>query len=474
MKFLTHVSLPSGLKKTLKRGAFYALALAFLVIAGLITFKAAERFILVHQEEAAELVAQELLQALMLNDAAQVATLMASLESQQGIQMAELVTREGVSLASFARPGQLADPHQPFALASLDEVHGQVLTTIPMTFDGMVVANLHVLISVWPAYQKAMAGVGLGVLLLGALYAWLKRLGLKIRWEPPTHRVSDGGGFDVQEALRLALAQAEITLKFQPVRRMSDGGVFGMEVYVCWPQSDGQLLHLSPADFVEEAHKAGMCLPFDAWVFETACAQAAQWQREHGPLILAFNISQSQFEDPRFANAVRQICDMVHFPYQLLEFEVNERVLTRDLTQALGHAHSFVDQGLSLTVDGFGLNQTFADQFPKFNITKVKFDRQLVQRSVRDAAVARLMSHAAGLANANDVLIMAEGVDSKTQCDVLQRMGVILGQGDHFSPPLDADEFAAFLKQPSMTEAASQGAGATGRARHPHTFSAAT
>lgn len=458
MKFLTHFYPGSGLRKALKRGAFYVLALVALAMAAMLAFKATERLILAQQEEAMELVAQELLEALMSNDAAQVSALMASLEKQQGIQMAELVTREGVSLASFARPGHIADPHQPFALASLDEGSGQVLTTIPMSFDGMVVANLHVLLSVWPAYKESMAWVGLGVLVLWAIYAGLKRLGLKVRWEAVEHQAADGEPFDVQQALRHALEQAQISIKFQPVRRMSDGGVFGMEVYVCWPQPDGQLLHLSPADFVEEACKGDLFLPFGAWVFETACQQAAQWQREHGPLILAFNISPSQFEDASFPATVRAICETVQFPYQLLEFEVNERVLTRDLAQALRHAHAFVGQGLSLTVDGFGLNQTFADEFPQFNLTKVKFDRQLVKRAAYDDSVARLMAHAAGLANGSDVLIMAEGVDSQAQCAALQHMGVILGQGDYFSPPLDADEFAALLRHPSVAGTAVQGA----------------
>lgn len=473
MKFLTHLHAGSSLRKALKRGAFYLLALLALAIAAMLAFKASERLILAQQDEALELVAQELLEALMSNDAAQVSALMASLEKQQGIQMAELVNREGASLASFARPGHIADPHQPFALASLDEASGQVLTTIPISFDGMVVANLHVLLSVWPAYKQVLVWGGLGVLLLGLMFAGFKRLGLNIRWELAERLPAYAEPFDVQQALRLALEQAQISIKFQPVRRMSDGGVFGMEVYVCWPQPDGQLLHLSPADFVEEACKGDLFLPFGAWVFETACQQAAQWQREHGPLILAFNISPSQFEDASFPATVRAICEAVQFPYQLLEFEVNERVLTRDLAQALRHAHAFVGQGLSLTVDGFGLNQTFADKFPQFNLTKVKFDRQLVKRATHDDAVARLMAHAAGLANGCDVLIMAEGVDSQAQCAALQHMGVILGQGDYFSPPLDAAEFAALLRHPTVAGVAAHGASTSVLAAQPAIWASA-
>lgn len=319
MKFLAHLHPSSGLKKTCQRASLYALALLALAMAAMLVFKASERLILAHQVQTIQqTTAQELLGALMANDSAQLSARMASLEKQPGIQTAELVTRDGVSLASFIRPGQSVNPHSAFALASFDEVPGQRFTTIPMRFDGMDVANLHVLLSVWPVYQQVLMWVGLSLMALWVMYVGRQRVGLKIRWETAARRVGHGAPFDLQQALRLALEEAQISIQLEPARDMRNAGVSVMAVSVCWAQANGSLLKLSPADFMEEAFKEDVCLPLGDWLFETACHQAAQLQRAHGPLILAFKFSPRQLQAPNFLAKVRAICEATQFPYEAI------------------------------------------------------------------------------------------------------------------------------------------------------------
>jgi hypothetical protein len=213
---------------------------------------------------------------------------MASLAKQPGVATAELVSDKGASLASFVRAGQASASEQSFALAALDQRSGVTHTTIPLRFDGMVVAQLNVALHLWPVVQRAMTWVGLGLCVLGALYAAYTYVQRHVRWDTPSTQTPS---FNVEHALRLALAQAQISVKFQPICRISDGAVVGMNVRVCWPQSSGELSHLSPAEFVAQAREADMFLPFGEWVFETAWTQAAQWQHAHGPLTLAFDMS---------------------------------------------------------------------------------------------------------------------------------------------------------------------------------------
>ena len=172
----------------------------------------------------------------------------------------------------------------------------------------------------------------------------------KIRREKAGGHAPEAQAFNVQQALRLALEQAHIHLEFEPRSGLSDGGAFGMEVWVCWQQADGRLLQRLPADFVEEASQDGLFLPLADWVLETACQQAAQWQRAYGPLMLALNISKHQLQDPHFFNHVRAICDAAQFPYQSLVFEVNERVVAQDFTQSLANIQALIGQGLRLTL----------------------------------------------------------------------------------------------------------------------------
>lgn len=172
----------------------------------------------------------------------------------------------------------------------------------------------------------------------------------KIRWEKVQACGPEAETFNVHQALRLALAQSGIHLKFEPWSRRNEEGVLGMAVWVCWPQPDGRVLQRSAAEFVEEASQEGLFLPLADWVLEMACQQAAQWQRAYGPLVLALGISKQQVQDPHFFNQVRSLCDAAQFPYQSLVFEVNAHEVAQDFTQSMANIQMLIGQGLRLTV----------------------------------------------------------------------------------------------------------------------------
>ena len=241
------------------------------------------------------------------------------------------------------------------------------------------------------------------------------------------------------------MREAQISLEYQPILRMGDGGLFGMEVVVCWCHPSGQTLHISPAEFLKLAEQSGICVPFDDWLLITACEQASAWQRQYGPLILSINISASQFHNPEFAKKVRAICEETEYPHQLLELEVNEASLSLRSEQTTLSVQSFKAQGVTVTVDNFGLMQSSLDLLGAFSIGKVKLDRKLVRRIGSDEQVLALVQATLTQAVGQDAQVMADGVDSLNQHNVLQRMGCILGQGAYFSPPLTAHAFEAFL-----------------------------
>jgi EAL domain-containing protein (putative c-di-GMP-specific phosphodiesterase class I) len=239
----------------------------------------------------------------------------------------------------------------------------------------------------------------------------LKQLKIKVRFE---HLSSGGGGsgggssFDLNHVMNEAMSDAQISVEYQPIQRMSDGGIFGMEVVVCWRQPSGETLYVSPADFVTLADKSGLVLPFDTWVLETACRQAAEWQRHYGPLILALNLSQTQFNDPMFAKRVRGICEAAQYPYQLLEFEINVAVLSRNLESSLAQIKAFVGQGLSLTVDGFGLTKLSASLLDSLVLQKVKLDHRLVINASRDSEIEQLLKQTFASAIEKDIQVTAD------------------------------------------------------------------
>jgi EAL domain-containing protein (putative c-di-GMP-specific phosphodiesterase class I) len=425
---------------------FVAAALAALAVASIFTFYFLRHTLIQQNEELAHTVAQSILPALLVNDTQQVASVMKSLESYPGIQTAELISSEGASLASFSRDSHLIDPSiQGFELASASDDAQQLHVMAPLTFDSMIVANLHIAVNLWPIYLRIMMWGGILLMIPSAIYVLVKQLKIRVRFE---HLSSGGGGgssFDLNHVMNEEMSDAQISVEYQPIQRMSDGGIFGMEVVVCWRQPSGETLYVSPADFVTLADKSGLVLPFDTWVLETACRQAAEWQRHYGPLILALNLSQTQFNDPMFAKRVRGVCEAAQYPYQLLEFEINEAVLSRNLESSLAQVKAFVGQGLSLTVDGFGLTKLSSSLLDSLVLQKVKLDHRLVINASRDSEIEQLLKQTFASAVEKDIQVTAEGVEGELQFTQLQQLGCILGQGAYFSQPLTSQKFASLL-----------------------------
>lgn len=430
-----------------------------LAVASVLLFNGLRHALIEDNEVLVHSVAQSLLPALLVNDTQQVEAVMKALESYPGVESAELINAQGASIASYERAGQSIDPtSMAFELASAGDDSNQIHVTAPLTFDSLIVANLHIAVNLWPTYLRIIIWLGLLLIVPSVVYVVVKQLRLKLRFEVIGHGGGSTGGvhdsFDVKQAVNAAMSEAQISLEYQPIIRMGDGGLFGMEVVVCWCHPSGQTLHISPSEFLAVAEQSGICVPFDDWLLMTACDQASAWQRQYGPLVLCINISSSQFQNSEFPKRVRAICEETQYPHQLLELEVNEAALSLQSQQTTLNIQSFEAQGLTVTIDDFGLTQSSLDLLGAFSIGKVKLDRKLVRRIGSDEQVLALVQATLTQAVVQDIQMMVDGVDSLNQHDVLQRMGCILGQGAHFCQPLTAHAFEAFLvNRPIDTDA---------------------
>ena len=411
-------------------------------------FHEVRHIIIENNEVLVHSVAQSLMPALLVNDDQQVDVLMKALESYPGVQVAELINAQGASIASYARADQSLDSMTSYELASAVDDPTLVHVMAPITFDGLIVANLYLAVNLWPSYYRVIIWLGLILIVPTLLYIFVKQLRLKLRFEVRNN--SDwtdghGEGFDVNTAVSNAMQEAGISLEYQPIQRMSDGGLFGMEVVVCWRDPSGQTFHVSPSDFVALAEKMNLCLPFDDWLLNSACAQASVWQHQFGPLILTINISASQFNDATFARKIRNICEATQYPHQLLELDVHESVVVREIQQAKQSLQNFATEGLSVTVDDFGLMPASSSVFESLPVKKVKLDRRLVSRTGNDKLVLNLIQTIITNANLHEAQVMVDGLDFAHQYEVLKSAGCILGQGAYFYPPLTTSDFESFL-----------------------------
>lgn len=436
-------------KKIMKLAVVVPAVLGALVVASVLVFNAVRHYIIEHNEVLVHSVAQSILPALLVNDTQQVEAVMKALESYPGVESAELLNAEGASIASYAKAGKVLDPMSAsFELASAVNDPNQLHVMAPITFDSLIVANLHMAVNLWPIYLRIMIWLGVLLIVPSMIYVLIKQLRVKVSFQKVSaDGEADQGGapFDMTHAVTAAMFDADISLEYQPIQRLSDGGLFGMEVVVCWRHPSGQTMHVSPADFVALAEKNGIFLPFEDWLLTTACTQAVAWQHQYGPLILTFNITAAQFQNPAFAQKIRAVCAQTQYPHQLLELEVDESAMARHPQKAVANVQAFAEQGLSVTVDRFGLLQTSLDLLSVLPVHKVKLDSKLVKRMGHDVQVGQLIDATIAKALAHDVQVMADGLEAIQQRVTLQSMGCILGQGAYFYSPMGASEFETFL-----------------------------
>lgn len=413
-----------------------------------LSFRAIEQLIIEENETLVHNMAQSLLPALLAGDSQQVEQLLKALETHPGIQSADLISGAGVPLASYVRDGSMMDVNQgQFALASAGEAsesqHLHVMA--PLTFDTQILANLHIAVNVWPVYLRIIQWLGVLLIVPSVLYVFFKQLRLQFRIEKIVHANDSGSGdFDLGQALQTSLKDADISVEYQPIQRMSDKGIYGAEVVICWKHPSGQTLHIAPSDFIALAEASGLFLPFGTWVLENACQQMACWQHQYGPLVMALNIAPNQLMDAQFADEVRRICASTRYPHQLIEFEINEAMLL-SRPDAKACTQAFTQQGMSLTLDGFGLSPKAQDLLAEVLVHKVKFAPQLIKNIAHDDEMFTFVQSLATYAQAFDLQVMADGLHSDAQAQKLHEMNCSLVQGRGFSPPLTALQFENLL-----------------------------
>ncbi len=436
-------------RKLMKAAVITLAMLCALVTSFFLVFHAVRQAIIEDNEILGHAIAQSLLPALLVNDTQQVETLLKALESYPSIESAELVSAEGSTIAIYAKAAQPLDPMSAsFELASAQNDPNQVHVMAPITFDGLIVANLHIAVNLWPTYLRIILWLGVLTMLLSVIYILIKKPPIKIRLEKTLKGSDSDQGefpFNINETVSIAMLDADISLEYLPIQHMNDASIFGMEVVVCWRHPSGETLHIAPSNFMALSEKSGICLPFDDWLLDTALTRAAGWQHQYGPLILSIRISENQFKDPAFAQKILTICARTQYPYQLLELEVSEAVIARQIKHALACIQSFATQGLSVTVGHFGLGRNSLDLLDVLPIHKIRLDRKLIKNMGNDALIFQLVQTTITRALSNEVQVVVDGLEVSDQYKKLQNMGCLLGQGAYFHPPLSAAEFESFL-----------------------------
>lgn len=243
--------------------------------------------------------------------------------------------------------------------------------------------------------------------------------------------------------LREAVRDEAFVLHYQPKLSLSSGQVVGGEALIRWQHPTRGLV--APMEFIPIAEECGLMVPMGEWVLRQACRQIRTWiDAGLTPPQIAVNVSERQFSWGHLPALVDVLLRETGIPPHLLQLEITESVLPEDLDGALKQMRWIADCGVALALDDFGTGYSSLSYLRDLPLDALKIDRHFVTDMTRDASTRHIVQAIVAMAKAMGLKIVAEGVETQTQVEMLRAMGVDEGQGYFYARPLPVDDFARY------------------------------
>ena len=242
-----------------------------------------------------------------------------------------------------------------------------------------------------------------------------------------------------EHALHRALERCELLLHYQPVVEVRSGTTVGVEALIRWAHPDQGLV--APGRFIPVAEESGLIIPIGAWVLEEACHQLRHWQRDTGfGGSVEVNLSARQIDDPGIVATIEEILERTGLPPERLTLEITESALMRDAAAALVVLRALKGLGVLLAIDDFGTGYSSLSYLQRFPLDILKVDRMFVQELDSDSGGREIVSAVVSLAHALGLEVVAEGVETEEQLEILRSLECDFAQGYLFSRPVPAVE----------------------------------
>jgi len=259
------------------------------------------------------------------------------------------------------------------------------------------------------------------------------------RFHQPHHDADMRQRMRLDHAMRQALASQRFRLHYQPQIDLKTGAVIGAEALIRW--RDPELGEISPGQFIPVAEETGFIIAIGDWVLEQAVRQAARWREQGMTMPVSVNVSALQFQQADFNDRVAAVLREHELPGELLELELTESILVHDANEALARLSQLSQLGVQLAIDDFGTGYSSLSYLKRFPIDRLKIDRSFVKGVPADESDGAIVRAIVQLAQALDMKVIAEGVETEPQRAFLLELGCDEFQGFLYAPALDALSF---------------------------------
>ncbi len=248
----------------------------------------------------------------------------------------------------------------------------------------------------------------------------------------------------LEKALRHALEHEALELYYQPQVHLATGKIVGVEALVRWEHPE--IGRVSPAKFIPLAEETGLIIPLGEWVLRQACRQLKVWQANRKfPISMGINLSPRQFADANLLTMIRHIMDDTEVEPASLKLEITEGVLLHDFEHSIKFLKYFRDLGGAISIDDFGTGYSSLSYLKKIPADQLKIDQSFVSSIVEDPHTKAITQAIVTMAHAIGLDVVAEGVESQKQLEILKVQRCDEVQGFFISHPQPAERIGRLL-----------------------------
>ncbi len=253
----------------------------------------------------------------------------------------------------------------------------------------------------------------------------------------------------LESDLRRALAEHQLSLNYQPIVLLGSEQIIGFEALVRWNHPERGWI--SPAEFIPVAEATGLIIPLGMWVLREACFQLKRWQRCF-PLNISVNLSTKQFAQSDLIKTIDQILSASGVDGRFLKLEITESAVMDNAEHATQILAALKARQIQLAIDDFGTGYSSLGYLHRFPVDTLKMDRSFVQwldegdgAELASSSNLEIIKATVNIAHALGMNVVAEGIETNQQQQLLTALGCEFGQGYWFSRPLTTEQVETML-----------------------------
>ena len=250
------------------------------------------------------------------------------------------------------------------------------------------------------------------------------------------------------EELQWAITHEQLVLHYQPQINISMGNIIGVESLIRWQHPERGLIY--PDRFIPLAERTGLIGAITHWVIEHAVKQKQEWEGHGLDLLVSVNISAVDITSLTLPEHLAELLDNNQLDPTMLMLEVTESALMGELVTSLDILTRLRLKGVGLSIDDFGTGYSSLSQLHRVPFTELKIDRSFVANLSEDEEAKAIVKTCILLGHELKMQVVAEGVETYEQAEILKLLGCDIGQGYFYSKPVPADEI--LLKYHSKVE----------------------